>query len=248
VESRESLGAFMHNTFITELFDWDGHEAGVRVINSLLHRARIPLRLRREMDFKTQMTTVEQRINLFHLLSQVLVFDVPGEVAEFGCFDGRTAVLYQKVIEHYAPTRQLHLYDNFKYRLGLRFDTKPALLENFQKTATRLPILHEGNIQETVPRDLPGAMCFVAIDVGYGGANKDEFKNLILHILEHIYPRLSPRGICVLADYCDPALVNAIAVEGGRVKMACDIFLKDKPEEMAVLWGNEYTHGYFRKK
>ena len=45
------------------------------------------------------MTNVEQRINMYHLVSQVLVYGVEGDFVELGCNSGESSVLITKVIQ-----------------------------------------------------------------------------------------------------------------------------------------------------
>jgi len=238
--------ATMHNIFLAELFDWDNRESKmVGRVNRLLRKCHVKFQIRRAMNFSTQMTTVEQRINMFHLLSQVLHSDVKGEVVELGCFEGKTAVLFQKVIEYYAPGRALHLYDSFQMKAHIKGSVKEALLGNFRTAGARLPTIHEGRFEHTVPSQLPDQICFVHIDCGQGG-DPTQHKRLMLFCLEHVYARMTPSAICLLMDYCDQRLVSAWDCNPG-VRLACDEFFKDKSESISVLYGGEYCHGYFRK-
>jgi O-methyltransferase len=97
-----------------------------------------------------------------------------------------------------------------------------------------------------VPAELPEKISFIHIDCGFGG-DPLAHKKVILHLFEHIYPRMSPGAVCVLMDYNDPA-ANGLAQDlAPGVKMAADEFLAGKPESMVALYGNSYLHGYFRK-
>jgi O-methyltransferase len=244
--SRMNSAISMHNTFLAELFDWDTRESElVGRVNRILRRCHVRHQIRRAMNFYSQMTTVEQRINMFHLLSQVLCLGVKGEVVELGCFEGKTAVLFQKVIEHYAPDRTLHLYDSFQMKAHVKGSVKEALLGNFKTAGARPPIIHEGRFELTVPAQLPNQVCFAHIDCGQGG-DVTHHKKLVLFCLEHVYARMTPLAICLLMDYCDHSLVGAWDCNPG-VKLACDEFFKGKSESISVLYGGEYCHGYFRK-
>ena len=68
----------------------------------LLGWAKVPWLLRRAMDPNSEMTTVEVRLNLWHFATQTLAYDVRGDFAAFGCFDGKTAVIYQKVLDEFG--------------------------------------------------------------------------------------------------------------------------------------------------
>ena len=50
---------------------------------------------------------------------------------------------------------------------------------------------------------------------------------LVYHCLEHVYPRLSPGGVCVMQSYCDPAVRNQqAAYHRPGVKQAADEFFR----------------------
>lgn len=57
---------------------------------------------------------IDRLVNIYHLLSQILVFKVPGAIIEIGCNAGKTSVFLRMVIDHFAPDRELHVYDSFQ--------------------------------------------------------------------------------------------------------------------------------------
>jgi len=59
---------------------------------------------------------IDRLVNIYHMLSQVLVFDVAGAIVELGCNSGKTSVFLRFVLNHYSSQRELHVYDSF---LGL---------------------------------------------------------------------------------------------------------------------------------
>lgn len=50
-----------------------------------------------------------------------------------------------------------------------------------------------------------------------------------------------------MMDYHDSSLGNAGYDVNPGVKLACDEFLRNKPEQMISLYGNQYSHGFFKK-
>ena len=237
----------MDNVFLATLFGWDNRESKkIKRVNRMLRKCHVRLRVRRAMNFQTQMTTLEQRINMYHLLSQVLYFGVKGEVVELGCFEGQSAVLFQKVIEQYAPDRALHVYDSFEMKAHLKGSVKEVLLGNFRTAGVTPPIIHEGRFEQTIPSQLPDQICFAHIDFGLGG-DAAHHKQLMLFCLEHVYAKMTPSAICLIMDYCNHSLVDAWDCNPG-VRRACDEFFQEKPESISVLYGGEYCHGYFRKE
>src|SRR5205823_1750336 len=112
----------------------------------------------------------------YHLLSHLFVFGVPGEVVELGAHSGHSAVLFQKVIDDYDPSRRLHVYDAFV--------NPPAeeLLKNFAALGLRPPQVHAGWFDQTIPRELPEAICFAHLDCGPGPSTEDHERAIGLQL------------------------------------------------------------------
>ncbi|TWR27198.1 hypothetical protein FPZ42_09225 [Mucilaginibacter achroorhodeus] len=199
-----------------------------------------------ELDNQVDMNTVEQRINYYHLLTNVINTGVEGDVVELGTFTGQCAALFGKVITDSGSKVQLHVYDSFGVSFKFKGDIENKLKENFTSAGLPLPLIHKGNFFDTLPIELPEKLCFVHIDCGFGG-NAEEHKEVMLHCLNSVYPRMSPGALCVLMDYNDPAENGIMPNIAPGVKMACDEFLTNKPETITALYGNSYLHAYFRK-
>lgn len=241
----------MENHFLTEYFDWKPKRPTLldKVINKAMRKLGVAYRAG---PYSGQMTSIEQRMNIFHLAMQVLVYQVPGEVVELGCYSGQTAVLLQKVLQRFAPDRHLHVYDSFEglpdksdkdgataFSKGWLSTTEGKLRHNFQLYGLPLPIIHRGWFEDTLPTQLPDRIAFAHLD--------GDFYSSILVSLEHVYPRLSRNAVCVVDDYCDLAVDprgwNALP----GVKKACDEFFRDKPEKVSSLYSGPCAHGFFRK-
>lgn len=244
----------MSNVFLTQYFDWNRPASRkVRWVNSLLSKLRFKARLVPPQATGEQ-TSVEQRINLYHLAVQVLLCDVPGEFLEIGCHRGSTAVLLQEVIERQDPARRLNVYDAF-------IASSPTeLVANFYALGLPPPVVHAGLIQDTLPARLPEQVAFAHLDVGWR-QQADEHRATVIGCLESLYPRMVPGAICVVADYCEPDIYErqGFTPPPGvttsscwnlypAVKEACDAFMAGKPEKMTVLYGGPYSHGFFRKQ
>jgi O-methyltransferase len=200
------------------------------------------------------MTTIEQRINLFHLLSQVVVYGVPGDAVEVGTHEGVTAALFMTIIARLDSKRTLHLFDVF------RDPPESVVREHFKSLNLPEPIIHRGWLHETLPAELPEQIAFFNLDLG-PGRSPDTFAGDIGHALAAIYPRMTPGAVGVLQDYCDPAaydrpgyhfpgLIRSTKYWNHypQVKQACDEFFRDKPEKVHPLFAGNYSHGYFRKQ
>jgi O-methyltransferase len=244
----------MSNFFIVEWHDWDLVKPSkrVRLVNRVLQKLGFWVTLQPPRQ-SGSMTNIEQRMNLWHFVSQVLAYDVPGALVELGCNEGHSSTLIEHVIAEYDPSREFHVYDSFEglpalhsedgqtyFREGHLRSTREALLSNFARYALRPPIIHEGWFEETLPTQLPDKISFAYLD-------GDLYESIKVS-LEHVYPRLSPGAICVIDDYADlsvwPKAWNLLP----GVKRACDEFLADKAEKVSFLYSAELSHGYFRKK
>lgn len=232
----------MDNMYITEMMDR----------KTVLPRyAALANRVLAKLGMKTRLVSpwgngrMCQRMNLYHLVNEVLAYDVPGDVVELGPYLGQSAALLGKVIDEYEPRRTLHVYDAFLVPNSIQI-----LKRNFARLGATIPEIYSGWIQETIPDKLPDQISFAHIDVG--SRISPELAPLVYHCLEHIYPRLSPGGVCVMQSYCDPAVRNQqAAYHRPGVKAAADEFFKDKPEEVVLLYAGDFlihSHGYFRKQ
>jgi O-methyltransferase len=259
----------MENFFITEIFDWKIRRTSNldRILNLTLKRAGLRYRFRTAEFFErvfhslvgrplapTQSgisTSVEQRINMYHFVSQVIAYDVEGDLVEIGCIDGQSAVLVQKLVEGCGSSKLLHVYDSFtERRLPLIGDEalrnelasltpEDVVRRKFSLHGLRGPVIHKGQFEETLPTQLPNKIAFAHLD-------GDLYEPILLS-LQHTYPRLAKGAICLINDYCDPTVYP----EGWNylpgVKKACDEFLRDKPERVAYIYSGGYSHGFFRK-
>ena len=111
------------------------------------------------------------------------------------------------------------------------------MLNNFKKNLEP-PIIHPGWFEETLPNGLPESIAFAHLD--------GDFYDSIKVSLEYIYPRLSQGAICLIDDYADPDIYDGWNHLPG-VKVACDEYLADKPENVVLLYSGRMTHGYFRR-
>lgn len=243
----------MDNFFINSWFDWEPPKVSrrVEIANRMLERLGLWTRLQPPRQ-TSGMTNIEQRMNLYHLVSQVLAYRVPGDLVELGCNKGESSVLIRKIIDDYDPARHFHVYDSFE---GLPAPTGPdgatpfyegqmktgcdALLANFKRYSLRPPEIHQGWFQDTLPAELPERIAFAYLD-------GDLYESIKLS-LECVYPRLSSGAICLIDDYADTSIYPEAWDLLPGVKRACDEFFSDKPEKMSFIYSALMSHGYFRK-
>jgi O-methyltransferase len=243
------------NFFIQEYFDWPPRRTTskkVALVNKVLKKLGFWHQLTAPPK-KVGMTNVEQRMNMYHLVSQVLAYGVEGDLVELGCNKGESSVLIQKVIDDYAPERRLFVYDSFeglpsktendgetRFQEGWCRTNEEVLIRNFEAYGLRKPSICKGWFHETLPSQLPSKICFAYLD--------GDFYDSIMVSLQHVYPRLSPGAICLIDDYADPSVGVDVWNDLPGVKRACDEYLEDKPERMCFIYsGYDASHGFFRK-
>lgn len=239
----------MHNRFITQHFDWAGSGSKkLRLANWSLEHLGFGTRLRAPGSTGTT-TSLEMRINLFHLVDQVLAYDVPGAFVALGTSTGQTAALIGRVLQNAGREHELHVFDTFASLCDDR-DTRKTLAKNFASMGLTQPVVHAGPFEKTIPLGLPEKLAFVHIDCwgeGESEGDPEAHSRPIIGLLEQVYPRLSKGGICSITHYYDRDLNAEAASVNATVKAGCDGFLSGKPERVSVLYGAECGHGYFRK-
>ncbi len=236
----------MHNFYLCSAVPARPIGRKYRVLAHLPSLFKVPAEFVPLPDPLTQMTTPEQRINLWHLVEQVLAYRVPGGFVDLGCFDGQTSALIAGILARLEPSRPFHLYDSFENPLGHRGDVRAALLARFQAQGLPAPLLHVGRFESTLPGELPATIAFAQLDCGVGGP-PDLHAELIEFCLGHVWPRLSPGAVCVVQDYFDPENPQASHNYYPHVKPTVDRFLARHGVEATALVSGKYSHGFFRK-
>jgi O-methyltransferase len=122
----------MDNFFLTEYFDWRIRRISLldrlvsRVLSKMIGKTEF-----RSADFFDKlyanitgnatltsssgvMTNIEQRMNMYHLVSQVLAYGVEGDFVELGCNTGASSVLITKLLAEHNSNKKLAVYDSFE--------------------------------------------------------------------------------------------------------------------------------------
>lgn len=215
-------------------------------LNKVLNKLRSPYLLSPRLDGRIHMNSMEQRISMFHLANEVLNGNIEGEWVEFGCYTGQSAIIFQAILDFNKANKLLHVYDNFQAKFGLDKDIKQVLIDNFNSAKVSIPKIIEGYFEKTIPEYLPEKIAFALVDCGTG-SNKIELRDRVLFLLNNFYHRMQPGGMILFVDYHDPQkTIGGFDINPG-VKLACDIFFKDKNEKVDTLYGNQYSLGYTRK-
>lgn len=223
--------------------------------NRVLRKLQIPIRL---TPPPADMANVEARMNLFHLLEQTVENKIGGDVVDVGCNAGDSTIVMQRIITALDPDKRVHAFDSFEglpeltqndtndgvYSKGYMAAGLELFAQRFRLLGLKMPETHKGWFEDTVPNELPERISFALID--------GDLYESTRHVLPHVYERMTPGAIGMIAVYYDETIFPRQGVSGGYrspgVKRATDEFFKDKPEKVHLLYANEYSNGYFRKQ
>ncbi len=216
-------------------------------MNKVLGKLRVPYDMKKRFDHRNDMVSMEQIGNFELLINSVLEQGVEGDFVELGCYTGSTAAVFATLLAaHGDHRRKFHVYDRFDIELGSARGIRDIFEQNISDTQAPMPVIHAGDVFETVPAELPEQIAFAHIDLGTG-APLDVHRKLIDHALQSVYPRMSPSGVMVFMDYHVPNVtVNGNDSNPG-VRAACDDFFVNKPERIKLLYGGPCSHAYARK-
>lgn len=180
--------------------------------------------------------------NILDLLKVVDEMEVPGVIAEFGVYTGRTLLA---MIEQSG--RSAYAFDSFeglpapdymvdkqttpfkKGFLACDEESVKQRIEDAGYTVTTVP----GYFENLTPDQIPSRIAFAHLD--------GDFYSSIKASLELVYPNLSPGAVVVIDDYGWEELAG--------VQKAVDEFLADKPEKAIPLpTGSRFAHAFFLKE
>ena len=230
---------------------WPGSErwrtqSWVKNLNKVLQKLGLPLALKRSFDHRQDMLSLEQAANIQLLLSGVISSGVDGAVVELGCYTGSTSAVMASLLRTRGSTMSLHVYDSFAHELGHEQGIRALFEKNFRELDLSLPAIHAGDLRITVPAQLPARIAFAHLDLGVGGA-PEAHASILTYALEAVYPRLATNAVLVIQDYHVPGLTIDGNDSNPGVRMACDTFFSNKPEQVGTLYGGPCSHGYIRK-
>lgn len=218
------------------------------------------------------MLNIEQGVNIWHLLTQVELLGIEGDVIECGVGFGHGLVIIRKTLDQLNSTKRLVGYDSCQglpepdgvkdcgvlFKKGAMPTTIKIISDTFGRYNTKTPEIIEGWFEDTLPTQLPDKIAFAHLD--------GDFYSSIHTSLKYVYPKLSKGAVVVVDDYYDPIAHKEIETQYNRnlyvkaflkpieiknhfsgVKLACDEFFADKPEKPSVLVAGMEKHAYFRK-
>jgi hypothetical protein len=147
-----------------------------------------------------QKCDVRDTYDFYQMLKQVK--NVPGDVIEFGSFQGHSGWIISKVVEAMNGNKQVYLCDTFENfpveELGVDQFWSNTHAVNYEEVKSKFTDLEfvnfvKGDFFETVPKLNADLFSFVYIDC-------DSYRG-VKFIAESIYPKLSSGGVMIFEDY-----------------------------------------------
>jgi len=161
---------------------------------------------------------------LIESVRYILQNDIKGDFLECGVFKGGSMMTVAlTLMEEGVMDRELYLFDTFEGmpapdERDVSLSGEPALVRFSKKkisavsstwlnaplkdvkkamawTGYPMERIHfvQGLVENTIPEKAPEAIALLRLDT--------DFYQSTIHELTHLYPRLSPKGICIVDDY-----------------------------------------------
>ena len=147
-------------------------------------------------------------------LEQIL--DLPGDVVEFGCYEGDTSILLAGVLRN-NPDKWLYLYDSFeglpeksaednsadcwRFKAGELKASPDTVRHKFKKYALPDPVIVKSWFNELSDSDLPSEISFALLDGDFYESIKTSF--------DLVAPKLVSGGKIVVHDFRNAELPGA---------------------------------------
>ncbi len=178
---------------------------------------------------------------MYHVLMELyraIRAGVPGHVVELGCFAGETAGQMRRLLDATGQKdRELHVYDSWEgvpeptaqdvpsdpriggFTKGTCVCARANFERHFALEGLPLPHVHSGWFAAIPDEEYPSPIAFAFFDGDMYSSIVDSFAK--------VYSKLSRGARVVIDDYEWEPLPG--------VKLACQDFLRDKPEHESVL-------------
>lgn len=147
--------------------------------------------------------------------------DLPGDLVEFGCYEGDTSILLADAIRD-SSDKWLYLYDSFeglpaksaednsadgwRFQPGELKASPDTVRHKFKKYALPEPVIVKGWFNELTDSDLPEQISFALLD--------GDFYDSIKSSLILVAPKMAAGGIIAIHDYRNaelPGVGRAVA-------------------------------------
>jgi O-methyltransferase len=152
-------------------------------------------------------------------LEKMLAANIPGDVAEFGCYLGTTSLFIRRLLDERRESnkRLFYVYDSFEglpekttqdasvageqFKAGELAVSKKEFLQNFRAANLRPPIVCKSWFNQLSEKDVPKQIAFAFLD--------GDFYESIMDSLKLVWPRMVKGGVVLVDDYGREALPGA---------------------------------------
>ena len=160
----------------------------------------------------------DKMFSVYNAVNYISEYDILGDLVECGVYRGGMTKLMAHTLLENNCKRKIYLYDTFQGHVveptNLDVNYTGALAMGKYKDAngwcyacldevkanmfsTGYPkddiVFVQGEVKKTIPDTIPGKISLLRIDV--------DLYEATLHILEHLFPRLSKNGVLIIAAY-----------------------------------------------
>ena len=163
------------------------------------------------------MTTPERMYALYRAIGYIVSNEVPGAIVECGVWRGGSCMMAALRLEELGEQRDIYMFDTFRgmtsptsedgddaerqWREAEReshnewcYASRDEVQRNMLQVAPHERLhLVEGMVEETLPAAAPESIALLRLDTDWYESTR--------HELDHLYPRLSQRGVLILDDY-----------------------------------------------
>lgn len=142
-------------------------------------------------------------------LEKVIHNNIPGDIAEFGCYIGTTSLFIRRILDTYQSDKKFYAYDSFEglppktvhdasavgtqFKAGELSVSKKQFLHEFKRARLTPPITYKAWFNDLTETQLPQQIAFAFLD--------GDFYESILVSLQLAWPRLRPGGTVAIDDY-----------------------------------------------
>jgi hypothetical protein len=147
--------------------------------------------------------------NVFQSMNYIHRNQIPGDIAECGCFLGGVGIFMTLLRNHLGMQKKVYLFDSFEgFPLGEQ-DVSHGVVakaykfvniledvkENFRGSMPEVRDVEfiEGFVESTLPKHTVGGLCLLRLDTDFYNSTKAE--------LEYLYPTLVRGGVLIVDDY-----------------------------------------------
>lgn len=167
---------------------------------------------------------------LIYFVKYLFLNSVPGDFVECGVWKGGNCMVMAEMLRRADMNRMIWLYDTFEGMpepddVDVKFTGETAAdkwhpdwcrapFDEVEQNMKSIGYPHfkmiKGKVEDTIPETIPDQISLLRLDTDFYSSTK--------HELEHLFPRLSAKGVLIIDDY--------YSWQGSR--KACDEYLPNR--------------------